>query len=178
MELVIIALAFWGICEAIKAGIRKSQEKARQEQMERIKHEQEAQRAMLIKAQYDERERARQMALLEREQIRQAKEQKRMQKEQDRQAKQIAKHDEMLMKLDIRLASAENEIAFNREQRERLFKVLKAEQEKQRETQKDSDAWMKHERKIIALENQIHTAQKKIDKAQADKYFCKQKMSA
>lgn len=171
MELVIIALAFWGICAAVRAVVAKQKEKMRKEQIERIKREQAEQRAMLIKAQHDERERVRQMALLEREQARQAK-------EQDRQAAQIAKHDEMLMKLDIRLASAENEIAFNREQRERLFKLLNAEQEKQSQTQKDSDAWMKHERKIIALENQIHTAQKRIDKAQADKYFCEKKMSA
>jgi hypothetical protein len=132
--------------------------------MERIQREQEAQKAMLLKSQYEERERVRQMALLE--------------KEQSRQAKQIAKHDEMLTKLEIRLASAENEIAFNREQRERLFKILNAEIEEQKGTKKDSDAWMEHERKISALENQMDTAQRKMDETQADKYFCKQKMSA
>ena len=42
--------------------------------------------------------------------------------------KRLEKHEEQLMKLEQRLASAESELAFNREQRDRLFKLLDIEE--------------------------------------------------
>lgn len=112
-----------------------------------------------------------------REQERQAKEQTRLAKEQERQAAQLARHEEMLMKLDHRLASAESEIAFNREQIERLFKLQEFEVSARDSCSYGSADWQKHERKVISLENQIHTIQKRIDKAKADKRYCESKLA-
>ena len=95
------------------------------------------------------------------EQERQAKEQVRLAKEQERQAAQLERHEEMLMKLDHRLASAESEIAFNREQIERLFKLQEFEVSARDACSYGSVEWQKHEKKVISLEGQIHTIQKR-----------------
>lgn len=110
------------------------------------------------------------------EQARQAKEQERLAKEQQKQAEQIKKHEEMLLKLDERLATAEREIAFNKEQRERLYSLLKIEKLELSSAIGGSNTWQKHQRKVIALENQLHTVQKRLDKANAEKRFCKSKL--
>lgn len=145
---------------------RKAKEEAKRAEAER--------KALLRKQQELEREQLRQ----KQEQTRQRKEQERLAKEQEKQAAQLAKHEEMLMKLDQRLATAESEIAFNREQRERLWKLLEIEELERDSSIEGSNVWQKHQRKVISLENQIHTVQKRIDKAQMDKAFCEKKMSA
>lgn len=111
------------------------------------------------------------------EQERQAKEQVRLAREQERQAAQIERHEEMLMKLDHRLASAESEIAFNREQIERIFKLQEFEISARDACSYGSADWQKHEKKVISFENQIHTIQKRIDKAKADKRYCESKLA-
>lgn len=111
------------------------------------------------------------------EQERQAREQVRLAKEQERQAAQLERHEEMLMKLDHRLASAESEIAFNREQRERIFSLLEIEEAERDACIKGSSAWQKHQAKVISLESKVHTVQKRIDKAKADKRYCESKLA-
>ena len=112
-----------------------------------------------------------------REQERQAREQVRLAKEQERQAAILEKHEEMLMKLDHRLSSAESEIAFNREQIERMFKLQEFEISARDACSYGSADWQKHEKKVISFENQIHTIQKRIDKAKADKRYCESKLA-
>ena len=185
MSLLIIIGIIWGVCKLISAASAASKERARQAQLERIRREQERvrleqarQREAWKAAQAAERERVRQMVALEREQARQAKEQERIAKEQERQAAQLAKHEEQLAKLEQRLSVAESEIAFNREQRDRLFLLLDIEERERAACVEGSATWQKHQKKVISLENQIHTVQKRIDKAQADKAFCEKQMSA
>ena len=156
---------------------REEAESRRQAEAQRLREEwrrtQEEARLAIQRqeAMYREQERQR------KEQERQAKEQTRLAKEQERQAAQLERHEEMLMKLDHRLASAESEIAFNREQRERIFSLLEIEYTERDACIKGSSAWQKHQQKVISLENQVHTVQKRIDKAQADKRFCMSKLA-
>ncbi len=82
------------------------------------------------------------------------------------------------MKLEQRMATAESEIAFNREQRERLFSLLNIEEMERDASIPGGKEWQKHQKKVISLENQIHTVQKRIDKAQMDKAFCEKQMKA
>lgn len=107
---------------------------------------------------------------------RQQAESKQIVAEQIRQAKELAKHEEWLKKHDAEIAKleqriglAENDIAFYREQRERLFKLLDIAEKEQSSFTPDCDTWQKYQRKIITLNNQIYSAQKKIDKAQITK---------
>ena len=185
MSLLIIIGIIWGICKLISAASAASKERARQAELARVRAAQDRQRAEQQRireewkaAQAAERERVRQMVALEREQARQAKEQERLAKEQERQAAQLEKHEEQLMKLNMRLSVAEGEIAFNREQRERLWKLLEIEQLERDSAIPNSKTWQKHQRKVISLENQIHTVQKRIDKAHMDKAYCESKLSA
>lgn len=185
MSLIIVIGCIWGICKLISAASAAAKERARQAEIERIRREQERvkleqarQREAWKAAQAAEIERVRQMVELEREQARQAKEQERLAKEQERQAAQLAKHDEMIRKLEMRMATAESELAFNREQRDRLFKLLDIEERERDGAIPESATWQKHQRKVISLENQIHTVQKRIDKAHMDKAFCESKMAS
>ena len=166
-----------GLSAKRKEQERERQEAQRQADAQRMRDEwrrtQEEARLAIQRqeAMWKEQERQR------KEQERQAKEQVRLAKEQERQAAQLERHEEMLMKLDHRLASAESEIAFNREQRERIFSLLEIEEAERDACIKGSTAWQKHQKKVISLENQVHTVQKRIDKAQADKRFCESKLA-
>ena len=169
-----------------EADAARLREEWRQEKA-RIAQEQARYKANLLRVQALEREQARQRKdqeyarkereRLTREQEKQRKEQERQAKEQERQAATLARHEEQLMKLDHRLASAESEIAFNREQIERLFKLQEMELTERDACTYGSSEWQKHERKVITLEGQIHTLQKRIDKAKADKRFCESKLA-
>lgn len=167
MSLIIIIATIWGISALIshnkQARLAKEQMRQREAQA-RLLREQRAQ------AQAQREEAARLIAL---EKARQA---------QDAwNAKQEAinrKNEERLFKLEQRMASAESELAFNREQRDRLFKLLDIEERERDGAIPESATWQKHQRKVISLENQIHTVQKRIDKAQADRLFCEKQMSA
>lgn len=172
--LIILALIICAIC-APSAKKREQRRKAEAARIRaEVKWQKEQSQALLRKQREMEREQAKQRA----EQERQMKEQERLAKEQEKQAAQLAKHEEMLMKLDHRIATAEREIAFNREQRERLWKLLEIEELERDSSIEGSTVWQKHHKKVISLENQIHTVQKRIDKAHMDKAFCEKKMSA
>lgn len=174
MVFLLVILFFWGIGKLVSYARASAQE----EKLRRLREEQERIRQEQIRMREEQKREAERRKALEREQARQAAEQARLAKEQERQAAQLSKHNEMLMKLDAKLAIAEREIAFNREQRERLWQLLEIEQTYRDSAIPDSATWQKHQRKVISLENQIHTVQKRIDKAQLDKAFCERKMSA
>ena len=185
MSLLIIIGVIYAICKLISAASAASKERARQAEMARVRAAQERQRAEQARmreewkrAQAEARAETQRMIALEREQARQAKEQERIAKEQERQAAQLAKHEEMIRKLEMRMATAESELAFNREQRDRLFKLLNIEERERDGAIPESKTWQKHQRKVISLENQIHTVQKRIDRAHMDKAFCESKLSA
>lgn len=185
MSLLIIIGCIWGICKLVSAASAASRERARQAEIERVRRAQERQRAEQARmreewkaAQAAERERVRQMVALEKEQARQAKEQEKLAQEQEKQAARLAKHEEQIAKLEMRMATAESELAFNREQRERLFSLLDIEEMERDASIPGGKEWQKRQKKVISLENQIHTVQKRIDKAHMDKAFCESKLSA
>ena len=191
MKTIIIIAALFCIYKIISGISAKRKEQARQEaeyrrqedaaRMREDWRQTQAEARLAIQRQealYREQERQRkEQDRQRREQERQAKEQTRLAKEQERQATIPEKHEEMLMKLDHRLASAESEIAFNREQIERLFKLQEFEVSARDTCSYGSADWQKHEKKVISLENQIHTIQKRIDKAKADKRYCESKLA-
>lgn len=170
MTTILIIAAIYFVLKVIIGLSARHKERRRQEEAARM-------RAEFRRTQAEAKATAQRQAMMEKEQARQAKEQEKQRKEQERQAAQLKKHDEMLLKLDNRLALAESEIIFNREQRERLFSLLQAEEAERDACIRESSAWQKHEKKVIGLENQIHAAQKRIDKAKAEKRYCESKMS-
>ena len=174
MSLLIIIATIWGISALIshiKQARLAEEQKRQREAQARLLREQRSY------AQAQREETARLIAL---EKARQAQEKmnEKFEREQARQAEAIRKHEERLFKLEQRMASAESELAFNREQRDRLFKLLDIEERERDGAIPESATWQKHQRKVISLENQIHTVQKRIDKAQADRLFCEKQMGA
>lgn len=172
MTLILIIAIFWGA----SALIRASKEAKRKRELEKQRREAAARSAELARmaAEWKQRQaeakiEAARLAAVEREQMR-------LEKEQEKQAEVLRKHEERLMKLEQRMATAESEIAFNREQRERLFSLLDIEEMERDASIPGGKEWQKHQKKVISLENQIHTVQKRIDKAQMDKAFCKKQM--
>ena len=167
MSLIIIIATIWGISALIS---HNKQARLAKEQMRQREAQARLLREQRAYAQAQREETARLIAL---EKARQ---------EQDAwNEKQEAinrKNEERFFKLEQRMASAESELAFNREQRDRLFKLLDIEERERDGAIPDSATWQKHQRKVISLENQIHTVQKRIDKAQADRLFCEKQMSA
>ena len=171
MQYIIIALLGYALLRLIR-NIREADKEAKREAESQRRAEETAQMRAEFRRQQTESKR------IVAEQIRQAKEQERLAKEQEKQATILAKHEEQLTKLRMRLTTAENEIAFNREQQERIWKLLEFERLECDASTLGSTTWQKHQRKVISLENQLHTVQKRKDKATMERDFCKQKLSA
>lgn len=181
MSLLIIVFCAWGLSALARAAKEVKAERER----ERLRREQAARSAELARmtAEWKQRQaeakiETQRLIALEREQMRQAREQEKLAKEQEKQAEVLRKHEERLMKLEQRMATAESEIAFNREQRERLFSLLDIEEMERDASIPGGKEWQKHQKKVISLENQIHTVQKRIDKAHMDKAYCEKQMEA
>ena len=174
MSLLIIVLCVWFLSSLIRSSKETKRKRAEAQRSADLKRMTAEWRAQKAQAELE----TKRMIEIEREQMRQAKEQEKLAKEQQKQAAQLAKHEERIMKLEQRMASAESELAFNREQRDRLFKLLDIEERERDAAIEGSATWQKHHKKVISLENQIHTVQKRIDKAHMDKAFCEKQMEA
>ena len=172
MSILLIVLFCWGL----SALVRANEANKRQREIERQRREQAARSAELARMTAEWKQRQAEAKIETARLIAVEREQMRLAKEQEKQAEVLRKHEERLMKLEQRMATAESEIAFNREQRERLFKLLDIEERERDACIEGSATWQKHHKKIISLENQIHTVQKRIDKAHMDKAYCEKQM--
>lgn len=171
MALIIIGFLLYAVCKAISDSSARNRERKRAAEIERQRRDNAKIREEWRQRQAEAKLETARLIAVEREAMRLAK-------EQERQAAQLAKHEEQLAKLEQRLSVAESEIAFNREQRDRLFLLLDIEERERAACIEGSATWQKHHKKIITLENQIHTVQKRLDKAQMDKAYCNGKLSA
>lgn len=167
MKLLLIILAFW-LTSCVLRGVREYKqqraEKKRSAELARLSAEWKAQKAQA------ELETKRLIAI-EREQIRQAK-------EQERQAAQLEKHEKRLADLEERMAIAEGEIEFQSQQIERLRAHIE-----HAETERDacvygSTRYYQWDKKCLALEKQIHTAESKMAKAQYIKASAAKELAA
>lgn len=181
MSIILIIAIIW--CASALA--RATKEAARQKEIDRQRREQAARSAELARmtAEWKQRqaeakiETARLIAL-EREQMRQAREQEKLAKEQEKQAAQLAKHEKRLADLEERMAIAEGEIEFQSQQIERLREHIE-----HAETERDacvygSSRYYQWDKKCLALEKQIHTAESKMAKAQYIKTSAQKEMEA
>ena len=115
---------------------------------------------------------------LERGQKALAREQMRLAKEQEKQGEQLAKHEKRLADLEERMAVAEGEIEFQAQQIERLREHIE-----HAETERDacvygSSRYYQWDKKCLALEKQIHTAESKMAKAQYIKTSAAKELAA
>lgn len=99
-----------------------------------------------------------------------------LEREQQRQAEQLAKHEERLEKLEYRLSAAEADIEHWSEQIGNLYALLDIEMAEQAGAVPGSKTDIKCQKRIIALNNQIHTAESRVRKAQFEKSFCEKRV--
>ena len=181
MSILLIVLFCWGL----SALVRASEANKRKREIDRQRREQAARSAELARmtAEWKQRqaeakiETARLIAL-EREQMRQAREQEKLEKEQEKQAAQLAKHEKRLADLEERMAVAEGEIEFQAQQINRLREHIE-----HAETERDacvygSSRYYQWDKKCLALEKQIHTAESKMAKAQYIKASAAKELAA
>jgi len=167
MTLLTIILTLWitsAVIRSVKDTKRKRAEAQRSADLKRMTAEWRAQKAQA------ELETKRLIAL-EREQIRLAK-------EQEKQAAVLAKHEKRLADLEERMAIAEGEIEFQSQQIERLRAHIE-----HAETERDacvygSSRYYQWDKKCLALEKQIHTAESKMAKAQYIKTSAAKELAA
>ena len=172
MTLILIIFCIWGA----SALVRASKESKRQRELEKQRREAAQRSAELARmtAEWKQRqaeaklETARLIAL-EREQMRQAK-------EQERQAAQLEKHEKRLADLEYRVSQAESDIEFLNDRIAQLDAQRDYLLLQQSGTIPGGKEHTKYQAKIISIENQIHTAENKLNKAQHIKAMAQREM--
>lgn len=181
MSIILIIAIIWGA----SALTRATKEAARQKEIDRQRREQAARSAELARmtAEWKQRQaeakiETQRLIALEREAMRQ-REVERKQAEWNRKQEEInRKHDEQIAKLEFRLSTAESDIAHWNEQIAALYAILDMEQLELAGTVNGSKEQVKHQKKIITLNNQIHAAENRLNKAKFEKSFCEDKLAS
>lgn len=117
-------------------------------------------------------------AELERGQKALAREQMRLAKEQEKQAEQLAKHEKRLADLEFRMSQAESDIEFLNDRIAQLDSQRDLLMLQQSGTVPGGKEHTKYQTKITRIENQIHTAENKLSKAQHIKAMVQRELSA
>jgi predicted nucleic acid-binding Zn-ribbon protein len=168
---VIIIAGLFIIGKLLSSLSANAKEKRRQEEIERIKRRQAEQRAAIKRMEADAKAWAREQRMMAVEQARQAR-------EQERQAQQLAKHEEQIAKLEYKMGKAQFDFDFLSERVANLDAMRDNLMAQQTACTPMSKEWDKFQRKILALDNQIHSAESRMGKAQFDMAQAKAKMSA
>ena len=130
------------------------------------------------KAERERVQREKRMASLEREQARQRKAQDRLWKEQQKQAEQIAKHERRIADLEHKMVQAESDIEHWTQQVCNLYALLDVAEAEQASAVPGSKTDLAAQKRIVALNNQIHTAETKLSKAKYVKQTAAKELSA
>lgn len=107
-----------------------------------------------------------------------AKEAEKAAKEAAKAAKEAERMEDRVFKYSRKLSLAIDDLAFCEEQHKRLQDLLKFEKLEMEASSYGGKEWAKHQRKVVALENQCRTIQRKIDNAKMDITFCEQRLPA
>ena len=115
---------------------------------------------------------------VERQQQRIRNEQQRIRNEQRRQAEQLAKHEQRISDLEFRMNQAEADIEHWKSQIGNLYALLDIEQSNRSKAAPGSKADAACQKRIITLNNQIHTAETRLAKAQHTRATAEQQLNA
>lgn len=166
MSLVITVVLFGWLTSAL---IRSAEAKKQLKREARIRAEQKRQREELRQQREDAKEWARQQVEMQREQIRLAKEQEKQAQELAKHEAWLVKHDEEIAKLTDKVNQATEDIEFLRDKVKRLNKLAELEELERDASIPYGKEYQKHEKKLIALENQIRTANRQMEKAYSNR---------
>ena len=131
----------------------------------------------------DQKRQAKRIAQVKAEQAKQREELKRQREESKRQARQLDKHEAWLKKhdaeieaLQFKVGKAESDIAHWKEQIGNLYALLDIAQNEMSSALVGGKLQMKYQKQVISLNNQIHTAEQRLNKAQFEKDCAERKL--
>ena len=131
----------------------------------------------------DQKRQAKRIAQVKAEQAKQREELKRQREESKRQARQLDKHEAWLKKhdaeieaLQFKVGKAESDIAHWKEQIGNLYALLDIAQAEMNSALVGGKIQMKYQKQVISLNNQIHTAEQRLNKAQFEKDCAERKL--
>lgn len=148
ITIIICGAVIYGICAIVRAVVKQSKEKARQEEIKRIQLEQAKQRAMWINARYAEQQRERQIAAVT--------------KEQERQAEVLRKHEEQIAALECKVRKLDRDIESQNELLADYYAQLDMLLLQQTGTVTGGKEFCKLQDKIVIKNNQIRRAENRI----------------
>ena len=156
-------------CWFLSAIIRSKESKRQAKRVAQVKVEQTRQREELRQQREEAREWARQQVEMQREQIRLAK-------EVEKHEAWLAKHDAEIEALQFKMSKAESDIEHWKEQIGNLYALLDIAQAEMESALVGGKIQMKYQKQVISLNNQIHTAEQRLNKAQFDRDCAERKM--
>lgn len=112
------------------------------------------------------------------EQRKQARDIERHEKQLRKHEEQIAQHERRIADLEYKMAQAEADIAHWNEQANALYALLDVEQERQMRAAPGSKTDIQCQKRIITLNNQIHTAETRLNKAKHVKQMAEAEIEA
>jgi hypothetical protein len=171
MTTIIVILAIWGVYRLLKGTAERRQAERAERERQRIREEQAR-----IK---EEQRRQKEWAKAETQRrIAIEKEQMAQRKEQERQAKIIAEHDERIAKAEQTIKQTTADIDFLRGRIAQLDTLLDLEKLEQAGAIPGSKTDIKCQKRIMTLENQIHSAESRLSKAQFNRRQAQEKLFA
>jgi hypothetical protein len=172
MTLILIIFCIWGA----SALIRASKEVKAERERERLRREQAARSAELARMTAEWKQRQAEAKIETARLIAVEREQMRLAKEQEKQAAQLAKHEKRLADLEYRVSQAESDIEFLNDRIAQLDAQRDYLLLQQSGTIPGGKEHTKYQAKIISIDNQIHTAENKLNKAQHIKAMAQREM--
>lgn len=170
MYLLILGGMIWGMIALIRSAKQRKAERRRAAQIARINAENAKRKAEIARIKANAKAETARMVAIEREQMRQAK-------EQAKQAAMLAKHEEEIEKLKFKVSQAEANIEYLTEQLGQYYALLDVLQNQQMSTVPGSKADATAQGKIITLQNKIHSAESRLEKAKFDKEQAERKIA-
>ena len=173
-----IVFGFYVLAEILKNSSAKKARRREAEQQARINAEiqrEREERNRIVEEQRrvaaEQREHAKALAELAREQARQAA-------EQEKQRALLAKHEKRISELEFKMDKAIKDEEHWKEQVGNLYALLDMAQNELQQAIIGGKNQMKYQKQIITLNNQIHAAEARYDKAKQDKTMLKRELEA
>lgn len=185
ITIILTILSFYLLAKASEANQRKKA--ARKAEIERQRRQAEINRIAAEQRQMKEEQRrlAREQVEADRafrrmaaEQERQRREQERQAREQERQSEIIRKHEQRISDLEYRMRQAESDIAHWKETVGNLYALRDVAQNELDQAIIGGKNQTRYQKQIITLDNQIHSAESRLAKAQYAKAKAERELQA
>ena len=173
-----IVFGFYVLAEVLKNASAKKARHREAERQARINAEIQREREEQIRIVEEQRRVAAEQREHAKALVELAKEQRRQAAEQEKQRVLLAKHEKRISELEFKMDKAIKDEEHWKEQVGNLYALLDMAQNELQQAIIGGKNQMKYQKQIITLNNQIHAAEARYDKAKQDKAMLKREMEA